>query len=196
MAGILFLDRDGVLDAKPPEGRYVTSPAELRLLPGVAEAIARLRHELPGVPFVVVTNQRGIALGRMTSATVDAIHDVILALIRGAGGDLDGFEVCPHDLHACDCRKPGTGLLRRVLERSPGRNAADSVMVGDSLSDLQAGAAMGVRTALVGDLPGRSRTTAAAVAAGLRVDAQAGSLAALVDQGVLQGWLSTSTVLA
>jgi D-glycero-D-manno-heptose 1,7-bisphosphate phosphatase len=196
LSGILFLDRDGVLNEKAPDGAYVTSVAGLRVLPGVPEALAVLRLELPGVPVVVVTNQRGIARGLVSAATVDDIDAVLLAEVRAAGGDLDAFEVCPHDIDACDCRKPGVGMFRRALQRHPEMSAAESVVVGDSLSDLQAAAALGARGVLVGSTPRRSGVRAAADSMGVPVAAEADSLPQLVASGQLQVWLSVPAVAA
>jgi len=196
LSGILFLDRDGVLNDKAPEGAYVISVAALRLSHGVPEAIAVLRQELPGVPLVVVTNQRGIARGLVSAATVDDIDAAILAAVRAAGGELDAFEVCPHDLDSCDCRKPGVGMFRRVLGRYPGTTGSDSVVVGDSLSDLQAAAVLGARAALVGPTARRAQVRAAAAALGVPVAAESGSLSELVAAGHLQDWLSRAAVSA
>src|SRR5262249_44502502 len=156
-AGVLFLDRDGVLDAKAPEGRYVASLDELEVLPGVPAALAQLRRELPDVPVVVGTNQRGVALGIVSAETVGAIHERRLAEVRAGGGDIDRFEVCPHDVGVCECRKPRLGMFRRALRAYPDAIATQCAMVGDALSDLQAGDALGARVALVGELDGRSR---------------------------------------
>ncbi len=162
VTGVLFLDRDGVLNASPPEGDYVRDVAGLRLLPGVTDALARIRCDLPDVPVVVVTNQRGIALGRMTGVAVDAVHAELLRQVRDGGGDLDGIEVCPHDIGTCICRKPGIAMFLRTLARHPGATGATSVVVGDSLNDLQAAAAIGARSVLVGETPRRTRVRAEA----------------------------------
>jgi D-glycero-D-manno-heptose 1,7-bisphosphate phosphatase len=196
VAGILFLDRDGVLNEKAPEGAYITSVGQLRLLPGVGAALAEVRRTLPHVPVVVVTNQRGIARGMVTREVVDEIDERLRELVREAGGDLDGFEVCPHDIGACDCRKPALGLFRRALARYAQASGAHSVMVGDSLSDVQAGAALGAHTALIGEVSHRVRVRAAAARGGLRIDAEAGSLADLVASGRLIGWLDEPRVMA
>lgn len=196
MSGILFLDRDGVLNHKAPDGAYVTSVGGLRVLPGVPAAIGVLRTALPGVPLVVVTNQRGIARGLVSAATVDAIDSALIDAVRAEGGDLDTFEVCPHDVDTCDCRKPAVGMFRRALARYPGTAASDSVVVGDSLSDLQAAATLGARGALVGAMPRRAQVRSAAEALGVPVAAEADSLPELVASGDLQAWLSRSAVRA
>jgi D-glycero-D-manno-heptose 1,7-bisphosphate phosphatase len=183
-----------VLNVRAPEGEYITGIERMRLQPGVPEALAVVRRTLPGVPVVVVTNQRGIARGLVSRATVDAIDERIRDLVRAAGGDLDAFEVCPHDVGVCDCRKPALGMFQRALGRHGGTSAADSVMVGDSLSDLQAGAALGARTVLVGDEGGRASMRAAALGHDVPIDAEAASLAELVASGRLTDWLGTPRV--
>lgn len=196
MSGILFLDRDGVLNESAPEGEYVTSVAQLRLLPGVGEALADVRRTLPGVPIVVVTNQRGIARGLVSAATVSAINGRLLRDVRAVGGDLDSIEVCPHDIDTCPCRKPGLGMFRSALQRYPDASAEDSVVVGDSLSDLQAGAVLRARSVLVGGADRRARVRAAAAALGVPVDDEMDSLPALVRSGRLLTWLGGPQAVA
>jgi D-glycero-D-manno-heptose 1,7-bisphosphate phosphatase len=140
-----FLDRDGTINVKAPEGRYITAPAQFRFLPGAEDAIRRLAAA--GWLVVVVTNQRGVALGRMTMADVDAIH------ARMAHLPIAGVFVCPHDRGECDCRKPGTGLFRQAKERFPGIDFERSLVIGDAESDMAAGRAIGAETHLVGGPP-------------------------------------------
>jgi D-glycero-D-manno-heptose 1,7-bisphosphate phosphatase len=142
----VFLDRDGVINVKLPEGEYVKSPAEFELLPGAVGAVRGLRAA--GLEVVVVTNQRGVALGHMTAADVDAIH----SHMKAAGIDVDAVYYCPHDNGECDCRKPGTGMLERAAREVPGvalgRAAA---IVGDSETDMQAGRSLGLVLVKVGE---------------------------------------------
>src|ERR1700750_861845 len=90
----VFLDRDGVINRKRPEGSYVTSWGEFELLPGALEALALLARA--DTPVIVVTNQRGIARGRMTEADLDDIHARLRAAVSAAGGRLDAIYHCPH----------------------------------------------------------------------------------------------------
>ena len=189
MPGALFLDRDGVLNVKAPEGAYVADRAGFQLLPGVPEALAAFRAELPGLRIVVVTNQRGIARGLVSAVTVDAIHGTMRAQLAAAGGDVDAVLVCPHDLDTCACRKPQAGLLREAAARYPDIDLPASAMVGDSLSDLLAGHAVGARVCLVGDPQRRARVVRAASDRDLVIDAQADSLPALLRTGLPQAWL-------
>ncbi len=108
----MFLDRDGVLNEKMPEGRYVESWSDFHLLPGVAEAIGRLNRA--GLRVVVVSNQRGIALGRYLAADVEAIHSSLQDLLKAHGAHVDGFYFCPHDKGQCNCRKPLPGLFQQA----------------------------------------------------------------------------------
>ena len=144
-----FLDRDGTINVKAPEGDYITAADQLRLLPGAAEAIARLNAA--GALVIVVSNQRGIALGRMSAADVDAVHERLTTLLAPAGAHLDAVFVCPHEAGECNCRKPAVGLFEQATERFPGIDVTLSVMIGDSASDVEAGRAFGVRTIRLGE---------------------------------------------
>ncbi len=182
MSGAIFLDRDGVLNRKPPEGAYVTAWSGFRFLPGVVEALASLAARTRR-PMFVVTNQRGIALGRTTAAAVDDISARMTQALGAAGVTLGGIEVCPHDLDICDCRKPGVGMFMRILDRCPALDLADSVMIGDSLADVEAAERLGIRAFVVG--PDHRAISAAATAAGWPVAAAFESLPSLVGSGAL-----------
>src|ERR1700733_7535629 len=115
MAGPLdavFLDRDGTINVKAAEGDYVTRPKQLELLRGAAEGIRLLNRA--GVPVVVITNQRGIALGRMSEADLMRVHVRLRDLVLRHDASIDEIFYCPHDKGVCACRKPGTLLLRRA----------------------------------------------------------------------------------
>src|SRR5581483_4794961 len=104
-----FLDRDGVLNRRPPPHDYVRSAEALELLPGVAGAVDALRAA--GFATVVVSNQRGLARGLLTPETLAAIE----RRLAEAGVRIDAYYYCPHDLaDGCDCRKPAPGLLLRA----------------------------------------------------------------------------------
>jgi D-glycero-D-manno-heptose 1,7-bisphosphate phosphatase len=143
----VFLDRDGVLNRKAPEGEYVTRWEDFHLLDGVVEALARLHRA--GLRAIVVTNQRGIALGRYTSADVDAMHAQFQQVLQAGGAHVDAIYVCPHDHGECNCRKPLPGLFEQAAARFPDISARTSVMVGDSLVDMEFGKGLGMRTILI-----------------------------------------------
>jgi D-glycero-D-manno-heptose 1,7-bisphosphate phosphatase len=143
----VFLDRDGVLNQKLPEGRYVASWEDFQLLPGVAEAIASLNRA--SLRVVVVSNQRGIALGLHTAADVLAIHAKLQALLQQSGAHLDAFYFCPHDKNECNCRKPLPGLFEQAQGDFPDITAESSLMIGDSWSDIEFGRRLGMVTVFI-----------------------------------------------
>jgi D-glycero-D-manno-heptose 1,7-bisphosphate phosphatase len=157
-AGIqhVFLDRDGVINRKLPEGQYVTRWEELELLPGVAGAIAALNRS--GRKVIVVTNQRGVALKLMTAAEVEAIHEQLRAELARESASLDAIYYCPHDRDECDCRKPRTRMIETAFRNFPGAGPMNSIFIGDSLSDIECGRAAGMATILIDNptLEGRS----------------------------------------
>jgi D-glycero-D-manno-heptose 1,7-bisphosphate phosphatase len=143
----IFLDRDGVLNEKMPEGRFVTSWSDFHLLPGVAEAIGRLNRA--GLRVVVVSNQCGIALGLYTAADVNAIHSAFQNLLGRHGAHVDGFYFCPHDKRQCNCRKPLPGLFEQAVADFPAITAATSAMIGDALSDIEFGRRLEMTTVFI-----------------------------------------------
>ncbi len=173
----VFLDRDGVLNQKMPEGVYVTRWEQFRILPGVPEAIARLNHA--GLLVVVVSNQRGIALGQYSAADVDAIHERFQDVLRQHNAHVDAFYMCPHDKGQCDCRKPLTGMFDQAQRQFPAIHADRSAILGDSLSDIEFGRKLGMLTVFIEGDPARQKPGAqtAAELADLRFP----SLAAAVD---------------
>jgi len=150
--GTVFLDRDGVLNRKMLEGRYVSSWSEFQPLPGVPQAIARLNRA--GLRVVVVSNQRGIALGLYTSGDVRKVHSELQSWLQSQGAHIDAFYFCPHNKQQCNCRKPLPGLFHQARADFPDIAAASSIMIGDSLSDIQFGHRLGMRTFFLEGDPG------------------------------------------
>ena len=139
----VFLDRDGTINVKAPEGAYIVSPRQLRLLPGAGNAVRRLNQA--GALVVVVSNQRGVALGHMALAEVAAVNTELARRLQRVGATVDAFYVCPHEAQTCDCRKPAPGLLLQAFHDHPLLRPGRCVMVGDSENDVQAGLAAGCR---------------------------------------------------
>jgi D-glycero-D-manno-heptose 1,7-bisphosphate phosphatase len=143
----LFLDRDGVINRERSD--YVRSWSEFEFLPGVLPALAALSRG--GTTVVVVTNQSVVGRGLISEQQLTRIHDRMRAEISAAGGDIHAVYACIHAPAAgCPCRKPRTALF----ERAAGDldiDLPESVMVGDTLSDVQAARAVGCRPVLVGD---------------------------------------------
>jgi D-glycero-D-manno-heptose 1,7-bisphosphate phosphatase len=143
----VFLDRDGTVNVKPPEGSYVCSPLQLRLLPGAGDAIRALNDA--GVLVLVVTNQRGVALMKMSLSDVHQVHEALRERLRRFGARVDGFYICPHADESCGCRKPAPGLLLQA-SRDHGLRLDRTVMIGDTESDVQAAVAAGARPIRLG----------------------------------------------
>jgi D-glycero-D-manno-heptose 1,7-bisphosphate phosphatase len=145
----VFVDRDGTLNVKAPEGEYVTHPDQVVLLPGVADAVRRLNDA--GVPVVVITNQRGVSRGAMSLSDVEAVQTRLDELLAEQGAHVDAVYVCPHAADSCDCRKPLPGLLLRARDERE-IDLARAVMIGDAASDVAAGRRAAVRTVRLGDV--------------------------------------------
>jgi D-glycero-D-manno-heptose 1,7-bisphosphate phosphatase len=164
-AAAVFLDRDGVLNVRPPEHEYVTDASGFRWLTGAAEGVAALNRA--GYRVIVVSNQRGVARGVVSSETLAAVEARVADDLRAAGGTIEAFYYCTHDLaDDCDCRKPRPGLLLRAaaeLDVDLGRSA----MIGDSETDVEAGRAAGCATTIL-IAPEGTPTEADAVAADLQ----------------------------
>jgi D-glycero-D-manno-heptose 1,7-bisphosphate phosphatase len=176
----VFLDRDGVINRKMPEGEYVTGWEHFYLLPGVAEAIARLNQA--GLRVLVVTNQRGVALGLYSVTDVEHIHARLQAELAELGAKIDGFYFCPHDKKDCDCRKPLPGLFLQAQAQFPQIEAGTSVMIGDSLSDMEFGRNLGMRTVFIeGDAEARAHQKPGAMKAAEIADAKAETLPDAVE---------------
>jgi len=148
----VFLDRDGVLIR---DTDYVRTLEEVELIPGAAAAVRALNDA--GFVVVVVTNQSGVARGIFDESLVHQVHELIVNQIQQeAEAYIDRFEYCPHHathglgeyLLDCECRKPKPGMLLRAAT-ALNINLAQSWMVGDRRTDLEAGSAAGCKTILV-----------------------------------------------
>jgi histidinol-phosphate phosphatase family protein len=149
----IFFDCDGVLNAEPG-GPGIVHPDEVKLIAGAAHAVRRAREA--GLLTVAVTNRPQVARGLVTFAELDQILGRLEALLAAEGGVLDRIYFCPHHPDAgfpgevaalkvrCECRKPGTLLLRRALLDLP-IDRARTVLIGDSLRDIGAARGIGIR---------------------------------------------------
>ena len=136
----IFLDRDGVIIANRSD--YVRSWTDVEIYPQALTTLAALRGK--AYKIIIVTNQSPIGRGILSRTQVDEINRRLILEIEAAGGAVDGVYVCPHHPDdGCDCRKPQPGLLIQAA-REHSIDLEESLMVGDALSDLQAGLAAGV----------------------------------------------------
>lgn len=141
----VFLDRDGVINASVVRNGKPYPPAsvgEMEILPGVGEALARLRAA--GFELIVVTNQPDVARGTQSREAIDAMHDRLQRELP-----LDAIYACFHDdADDCACRKPKPGLLVNAA-RDRGIDLGTSFMVGDRWRDTDAGLAAGCRAIFI-----------------------------------------------
>lgn len=174
----VFLDRDGVINRKAAEGEYVAHWGDFHFLPGAEAAIAALNRS--GRRVIVVTNQRGIARGRYTAADVEGIHAQLLLDLMAQGARIDAFYYCPHDKNECECRKPKTGMFEQAFRDFPEASVSTSVIIGDSLSDIEAAQKLGMRSIFIEGDPETQKPGAAKAASG--AEAVYGSLAEAVRE--------------
>lgn len=145
----LFLDRDGVVNRMI---KYETgwdspqSPRDVALVPGIIEIIKWANER--SVPVVEISNQPGVAKGKMSEETSTAIQLRVEELLKQNGAKIDAVYICPHrSTDRCECRKPKPGLLLRA-SREMNINLKKSVFLGDNESDALAGKAAGCTTVL------------------------------------------------
>lgn len=177
----IFLDRDGVIIENRVD--HVRRWQDVAFIPGVVEAIASLRS----LPYrvVIATNQSAVGRGLVDLRTVDRINQRIVATIAEFGGHVDGVYVCPHTPDdGCDCRKPRPGLLLRAA-RELSLDLSRSVMIGDAITDAQAGLAAGVHSLMV--LTGRGTEHAE-----MRMANGLGHLETFPDLAAAIDWLRAS----
>jgi len=174
----VFLDRDGVTNRKLPEGQFVRSWRDFEFLPGAESAIAALNRS--GRHIIIISNQRGIALGLYTRADVETLHMKLQERMAEHDAHIDAFYYCPHDRNQCDCRKPKTGLFEQVFRDFPEASAQNSIVIGDSLSDIQAARTLGLLAIFIQGDP-KTQKPGAEKAAAL-ADAVANSLIEAVEK--------------
>jgi D-glycero-D-manno-heptose 1,7-bisphosphate phosphatase len=153
----------------------------MEILPGVEAAIAALNRS--GRRVIVVSNQRGIALGYYTGEDVEVLHRRLQEHLASHKAHIDAFYYCPHDEGQCDCRKPGTGMFMQAFRDFPEATPANSIAIGDSLSDIEAARTLKMRSIFIsGDpstqKPGGDRAAELA-------DFTADSLPAVIQQNLL-----------
>jgi D-glycero-D-manno-heptose 1,7-bisphosphate phosphatase len=140
----VFLDRDGTIIE---EVNYLAHPDQVKLLPGAAEAIRE--WNAAGVLVIVVTNQAGVARGYFPESRVAEVHARLDALLAECGARIDAYYYCPHGPDdGCECRKPRPGMLL-VAAREHDIDLARAWVIGDKVSDADAGRAAGCNALLV-----------------------------------------------
>jgi D-glycero-D-manno-heptose 1,7-bisphosphate phosphatase len=145
----IILDRDGVLNKKPPRAHYVRMWSEFEWLEGAKEALRLLSQA--GYRVILVSNQAGIARGAMTTADLMNIHERMKGDALQAGGRIEAIYVCPHNWDdGCECRKPKPGMLFHA-QRDFSLDLSRTYFIGDDERDAQAADAAGCLSILIDD---------------------------------------------
>lgn len=143
----LFLDRDGVINKKIPND-YVKNIADFVFEEGAIHAVTELSKFFGRI--IVVTNQQGIAKGLMTAEMLEILHTYMKSEISKQEGKIDQIYYCPNlEEDNSICRKPNTGMAEQARRDFPEIDFKKSIMVGDSLSDMQMGKRVGMFTVFI-----------------------------------------------
>ena len=152
---VVFLDREGVITPKLGDGEYLVDPGRVEIADGVVEALRLLRAD--GIDLFIVTNQSCIGRGMIRFEEAQAIQRKVIDMLSLQNVPIKDSRLCPHtDLDGCACRKPKPGMILDLCQ-TYGIDPSESVMIGDSTSDLAAGRAAGcMHSLLVGETGGFS----------------------------------------
>ncbi|MEM7348157.1 MAG: HAD family hydrolase [Chloroflexota bacterium] len=141
----IFLDRDGVMIEN--RDSYVRSWDDVEIFDEAIETLVQMRN-LPYV-IVIVTNQSAVGREIISLEQANFINNKLVSIIREKGGRIDGVYICPHSpIDNCDCRKPKPGMLLQAAQDLH-INLAESIMIGDALTDLEAGIQSGVKDTIL-----------------------------------------------
>jgi D-glycero-D-manno-heptose 1,7-bisphosphate phosphatase len=148
MRRCVFFDRDGVINVKGARGDYIRNWRDLQIISTAVDWI-RLFNALD-LLVIVITNQRGVALGVMNAADLHEIHRHMREELALRGARIDDIYYCTHEEGVCECRKPRPGMIFSAA-RKWGIDIAGSIMIGDSETDRQLAEACGMRFVAVDD---------------------------------------------
>lgn len=144
MKQAVFLDRDGVIN---DNSNPVNKPEDLKLYPWTVNSIKQLKEA--GFLVMVVTNQGGLELGYFSKADLKRVHQHLVNLLQTGGTNIDDLAYCPHFDQQCECRKPQPGLILNLAKKHQ-VDLAQSWMIGDRQTDIEAGISAGCRTIKIG----------------------------------------------
>lgn len=154
LCGLILLDRDGTLNTMviDPEHGTIDSPlhvSQVKLYPWVPQALSILSSKNYGLS--IVTNQPAAAKGKTTRNNLNEVHNKVVELAEVSGIRILSSHICFHRSEdGCACRKPRNGLLKAAFEQNPKYDPALSWMIGDGITDIQAGQSLGIKTAFIG----------------------------------------------
>ena len=142
----LFLDRDGVINVHRPND-YVKTVDEFTFLPGALESLCELSNHFERV--VIVTNQRGVSKGKMSETALNEVHTYLMQQVKKAGGRIDAIYYSIHLDDNHPYRKPNGGMALEAKNEFPEIDFRQSVMIGDSRSDIEFGNRLEMITILI-----------------------------------------------
>jgi len=146
---VLLIDRDGLINERPPQACYIEKVADVRFIETNVAALATLGSE--GFTFIIITNQAGIGRGVVSAESVKSVNDFIIAHLAQAGAEVIDVYLCPHQWDAgCSCRKPKPGMLTRAA-REHELYLPATVFVGDDKRDVEAGNSAGAQTLFISE---------------------------------------------
>lgn len=149
---VIFLDRDGVINIKPPKASYITKWADFRFIPNSLKALKILTSK--GFEFYIITNQPGVARGLMSKNDLFVIHKNMLKSLKNNGITINKIYTCMHGWDdGCICRKPKPGLILDAA-RENDIDVSETIYIGDDPRDVLTGKNAGTKTALI-----RNRST-------------------------------------
>ena len=141
----IFLDRDGVINEEKKD--YVKNLKEFKIIDGSLQAIKLLKKN--NFRVVIITNQSAINRGLLSIEKLNEIHDFLKSKLLDLDTTLDGIYFCPHTPNEnCMCRKPKPGLLQQAISELD-INVKDSLMIGDSQTDIDAANTIGCKSILL-----------------------------------------------
>ena len=144
---VAYLDRDGVINKKAKDHQYITNWNDFEFLNNglyLLENLVKLKYKI-----IIVTNQQGIGKGLFTKKQLIKIHDNMRLFLERRGINIQKIYYCPHLIkEKCNCRQPQIGMFTRSLIDFPDINTKNSIMIGDSQSDVDAGLNFGIKSFL------------------------------------------------
>ncbi|MEI6288236.1 MAG: HAD-IIIA family hydrolase [bacterium] len=138
---IVFLDRDGVINKKAKDHEYITRIEEFVINDGIFAMLDNWKEK--GYEFIVITNQRGIARGKLTDNDFFAINNHMIEILKSRSLELLDVLYCPHEENVCDCRKPKPGMLEFAIDKYA-IDLPESALISDSLQDVEMGKKFGI----------------------------------------------------
>lgn len=138
-----------MINKNPKEHDYIKNWAEFEFMPGIIDVVRELNKKFL---VVVVSNQRGIVRGLMSEKDLEEIHKKMKEKFLEHGAKIDAIYFCPHDIEDnCSCRKPKPGMLLQVA-KDLNIDLKNSYMIGDSISDIEAGKNAGCKAILLNNI--------------------------------------------